>query len=162
MSDGEAIETFRDLLKRMERALGENIVTLMTLKTLACMLHTNGEFGKAIKIYEKCLAGRTKVLGEDHRQTLDTLNNLGAALNMANVYVKGFHDHGKASELYERSLEGLEAHLGKNQERTKKRAFNFSTLLRISKSEERLESLEKAHQWLCDDEAIRLFKESLS
>ena len=41
------------------------------------MMRRNGEYEEAIKVMERSLAGRTKVLGEDHKHTLMTLNNLG-------------------------------------------------------------------------------------
>jgi len=67
-----------DLLKRMEGALGEgNVVTLETLNTLGGELYGNGQHEEAIKVYERCLAGSMKVLGEDHEGTLMSLNNLG-------------------------------------------------------------------------------------
>ncbi|GMH95907.1 hypothetical protein TL16_g13250 [Triparma laevis f. inornata] len=58
MSKDEKIEKFRDVLKRMERALGEeNIVTLETLNALGAELYRNGEYEEAIKVYERCLGG---------------------------------------------------------------------------------------------------------
>ncbi|GMH73366.1 hypothetical protein TrLO_g1019 [Triparma laevis f. longispina] len=51
-SQGEKIEKSSDLLKRMERVLGEeNVVTLETLNDLGGMLDENGEHEEAIKIY---------------------------------------------------------------------------------------------------------------
>ena len=66
------------MLKRMERALGEeNVVTLETLNTLGCVLQHIGEYMEAMKFLERCLAGREKVLDEGHKQTLMTVGNLG-------------------------------------------------------------------------------------
>ena len=48
------------------------------------------------------MTGRTKVLGEDHQDTLGTLNNFG------NVYAD-LKNNEKALECYERALEGSES-----------------------------------------------------
>ena len=107
-SEGEAIEKLRYLVKRCERALGEeNVVILETLNALGGRLRENGEYEEAIKVHERCLAGRMNVLGEDHRNTLGTLNNLG------NVY-KNLKNYEKALEYFERALEGKEKLMGKN------------------------------------------------
>ncbi|GMH80220.1 hypothetical protein TrLO_g9970, partial [Triparma laevis f. longispina] len=107
MSRDEGIEKLRVLLKRCERALGEeNVVTLETLNTLGCELDDNGEYEEAKEVYERCLAERTKTSGENHKDTLDSLNNLGI------VYYK-LKNYEKAMEYYERALEGYEKTLGK-------------------------------------------------
>jgi len=197
-SNEEKIEKLRDLVKRCEKAFGEeHVVTLDTLDSLGCMLRGNGEDEEAKEVYERRLAGRIKLLGEDHKLSLDSLNNLGAVydglkdyekaleyyekalkgserllgknhpnaldtvVNMANIYSGRFHDFVKAMEFYERALEGFEAQLGKDHDNTKMRAMNFSNFLKVSRNEERLESLKIAYPWLSDDEAIRLFRESL-
>ncbi|GMH55480.1 hypothetical protein TrLO_g4760 [Triparma laevis f. longispina] len=65
---GELIEKFRDLVKRCEKALGEeNEVTLETLSGLGGHLCSNGEKEEAIKDYERCLAGQEKVFGGDYK-----------------------------------------------------------------------------------------------
>ncbi|GMH80242.1 hypothetical protein TL16_g08463 [Triparma laevis f. inornata] len=90
---GERIEKCRDLLKRCERALGEeNVVTLKTLNKLGCELAEKEEHEEAREVHERCLAGRMKVLGEDHKDTCATLNNLGL------VYNDGLKNHEKALE----------------------------------------------------------------
>ncbi|GMI08210.1 hypothetical protein TrLO_g376 [Triparma laevis f. longispina] len=49
LSRGERLEKLRDLLKRCQRALGEeNVVTLETLNTLSARLYENGEDEEAI------------------------------------------------------------------------------------------------------------------
>ena len=68
-------------MKRCERALGEeNVVTLETISQFGTTLTENGEIEEAIKVCEGCLAGRTKVLGEDHNHMLMAVNNLGKVL----------------------------------------------------------------------------------
>ncbi|GMI13134.1 hypothetical protein TrLO_g9182 [Triparma laevis f. longispina] len=98
MSDGEIIEKLRDLLKTMERVLGEeNVVTLETLNSLGCRLRTNGQFEEAKEVLERCLAEKMTVIGEDHKDTFASLANLGT------VYV-GLKNYEKALEYYERAF----------------------------------------------------------
>ncbi|GMH48273.1 hypothetical protein TL16_g00253 [Triparma laevis f. inornata] len=107
MSNDEKIEKLRDLVKRMERALGEeNVVTLDTLNSLGGTLHKNEEHEEAKEVWEKCLVGQTKLHGEDHRLTLMTMGNLGA------VYFALKSE--KALEYYERALKRSEKLMGKN------------------------------------------------
>ncbi|GMH60067.1 hypothetical protein TrLO_g2220 [Triparma laevis f. longispina] len=110
VSGGEKFEEFRDMVKRMERVLGlENVVTLTALNALGSdLVHNNGgdpEYEEAIKVQERCLAGRTKVLGEDHKETLGTFNNLGESYY-------GINNYEKALEYFERALRGKEQTLG--------------------------------------------------
>ena len=112
----------RDLLKRCERALGEeNVVTFETFNLLACVLQDNGEYEEARKVWERCLAGRTKVLGEDHKQTLDTLMNLG-------IVYDNLGNSEKALEYFERSLQGFEKTMGKNHPQTLHTLENMSAV----------------------------------
>ena len=108
----ELMEKLRDLLKRMEWALGEeNRVTLDTLNIIGGRLRENGESETAIKVYERCLARRTKVLGEDRKTTLNTLMDLEVAYDSLGNYEK-------VLEYYERTLEGKEQTLGKTHPST--------------------------------------------
>ncbi|GMH64982.1 hypothetical protein TL16_g04087 [Triparma laevis f. inornata] len=66
----------------------------------------NGEYEEAIKVWERCLAGQTKVLREDHKYTLMSLSNLG-------IVYKDLKYYEKAMEYYERALKGFERRLGK-------------------------------------------------
>jgi len=109
---GERIEMYRDLVKRCERALGEeNVVTLHTPHQLGIELKDDEEYEEAIKVHESCLAGRMKVLGEDHKDTFGTLNNLGIAYHKLLNYEK-------ALEYYGRALEGKEKTAGKTHPST--------------------------------------------
>ncbi|GMH69663.1 hypothetical protein TrLO_g11245 [Triparma laevis f. longispina] len=77
MSESEKIEKLRGLVKRVERVLGEeNFTTLETLNTLGNALQVNEENEEAKEVFERCLAGRLKVLGEYHNDTNGALNNL--------------------------------------------------------------------------------------
>ncbi|GMH72204.1 hypothetical protein TL16_g05857 [Triparma laevis f. inornata] len=116
----EVFEKLRDLVKRIERALGEeHVVILDALNSLGVRLVDNGQIEEAITVYERSLAGQMKVLGEDHKDTLGTLNNLGIVYDDLNNYEK-------ALEYHERALEGKEKTLRKNHPDT------FSTLMNIA------------------------------
>ncbi|GMI17231.1 hypothetical protein TrLO_g9450 [Triparma laevis f. longispina] len=162
-SHEELIEKLRDLFKRCERALGEeNVVTLHTLSSLGCELDDNEEYEEAREVHERCLAGRVKVLGEDHKDTLMVVHNLGllnqmlgnthpdtlmTVVNIAVIY-KVTWDYEKAEELYERALEGYEAQHGKDHEDTKRCARNFMTCLARSGNIESRAQLICHHPWL--------------
>ena len=72
-------------------------------------------------MYEKCLLGQEKVLGEDHKDTLTTVNNLGE------VY-REMKDYEKALEYYERDLKGSEKTLGKTHPDTLSTVNNIGAL----------------------------------
>jgi len=119
-SDEEFIEEIRDVVKRCERALGEeNIITLRTLDDLGAELYQNEEYEEAKELYEMCLARRMKVLGEEHKDTFGTLNNLG------NVY-RRLRNYEKALETYERALKGNERVVGKNHPQTLMAVMNIA------------------------------------
>ena len=134
MSMGEVIEKLRVLVGRMVGALGEdNAVTLDTLNSLGSRLKENGEFEKARKVLERCIAGQERVLGVDHKQTLMTVNNLG-------VVYDDLGNYEKALEYYERDLKGSEKTLGKTHPHT------LSTLMNIASAYMRLEDHGKAEE----------------
>src|SRR5262249_12143875 len=70
-----------------------------------------GNYGKAAPLYERALAIRQKVFGEQHPDTATSLNNL------ANLY-QSMGDYAKAKPLYERALKIWEKVLGPEQPRT--------------------------------------------
>ncbi|GMH69444.1 hypothetical protein TL16_g05160 [Triparma laevis f. inornata] len=136
MSKGELIEKLRDLWKRCERALvEENVVTLQTLNALGNKLYRDGEYEEAKEVWERCLAGRTKVLGEDHLETLMTLNNLGL------LYNEGLKNNEKALEYYERVLKRYERTMGKNRPVTLMTMMNSAIVHRALKDYGKVEEL---------------------
>ena len=85
---------------------------MITLNTLDILLQDNGQqFEEAKEVFERCLAGQMKVLGEDHKDTLSTLHNLGL------VYVQ-LENYEKSLEYYKRARKGKERLLGKNHPST--------------------------------------------
>jgi len=63
------------------------------------MLDEKGEIEEAKEVWERCLAGRMKVLGGGHPDTFGTLNNLG-------VVYRELGNYEKALEYRERALKG--------------------------------------------------------
>ncbi|GMH70101.1 hypothetical protein TL16_g05324 [Triparma laevis f. inornata] len=123
MINDKKVEKLRDLLKRMERALGEeNVVTLEMLNPLGGRLRTNGEYQEAKEVWERCSAGQMKVLGEDHKDTLASLNNLG-------VVYKVLGNYEKALEYYE----GYERMLGKTHPQTLGSVVNIALVFKAQK-----------------------------
>ncbi|GMH78123.1 hypothetical protein TL16_g07678 [Triparma laevis f. inornata] len=135
MSRDEKIEKFRDLVKRMERALGEeNAVTLRALNTLGGNLEDKEEYEEAIKVDERYLAGRMKAIGEDHTDTLESLNNLGT------IY-RNLENCEKAIEYYERALKGKEKTLGKNHPNTPGTVMHIALVYGVLNDYEKAEEL---------------------
>jgi len=135
MSTDMVMEKLRDLLKRCEKALGEeNDVTLETLNELGGGLKDNGEYEEARKVLERCLAGRMKVLGKDHKNTFGTLNNLG------NIYSR-LRNYQKALEYFERALEGKEKLLGKSHPDTLSTVLNIAIIYLTTKDFGKAEEL---------------------
>jgi tetratricopeptide (TPR) repeat protein len=113
MSDEDRIDKLKAVVDRMVRALGEeSIVTLDALNDLGKDLMGNGEYEEARKVFERCLAGREKVLGKDRKEMWGTVHNLGL------VYHNGLNDYEKALKYYERALKGFEKTLGKTHPET--------------------------------------------
>jgi tetratricopeptide (TPR) repeat protein len=74
---------------------------LIMLSNLASSLHDNGEYDRALPLYEECLSNRKRILGDDHPDTLTSLSNLASVL----------HDKGE----YERALPLFEECLSKSK-----------------------------------------------
>ncbi|GMH53698.1 hypothetical protein TL16_g01505 [Triparma laevis f. inornata] len=118
----EMIEKLRSLVKRCERALGEeNSVTLDTLNELGISLNGNEEYEEAKEVHEKCLAGRLQLYGEQHKDTVGTLNNLGC------VYDELKNDS-KALKYFKRALKGYEKLLGKSHPHTLSTMMNIAVI----------------------------------
>ncbi|GMH69376.1 hypothetical protein TrLO_g2895 [Triparma laevis f. longispina] len=85
------------------------------------LLNKTGEIEEARTIFERSLAVRMRVLGEDHKKTLMTVGNLGTTYSLLGNFEK-------ALELYERAFEGCEKTLGKLHPQTTSNMFNMASL----------------------------------
>jgi hypothetical protein len=59
---------------------GSTDVECRTINSLASVFYIKGEYDRALPLFEECLAKRMRVLGENHRDTLDSLNNVAEVL----------------------------------------------------------------------------------
>ena len=87
----------------------EKIRRKMAMATLRC---DQGEYDRALPLYEECLAKRKRVLGDHHPFTLTSLNNLAALFKS-----KGEYD--RALPLYEECLAKSKRVLGDEHPDTK-------------------------------------------
>lgn len=67
-------EDMEKIYKENIKELGDdNPETLKSLNNLANVFTKNGEYDRALPLYEECLARRKRVLGEDNPETLESL-----------------------------------------------------------------------------------------
>ncbi len=57
-------------------ASGQEDVECRMMNALANLFSSKGDYDRALPMYEECLAKSKRVLGEDHPDTLASLNNL--------------------------------------------------------------------------------------
>ncbi len=57
-------------------AAGQTVVECNMINALAELFRNKGEYDRALPLYEECLAKRKRVLGDEHPDTLSSLNNL--------------------------------------------------------------------------------------
>jgi tetratricopeptide (TPR) repeat protein len=79
---------------------------------LVSVFRNKGEYDRALPLCEECLAKRKRVLGEDHPDTLTSLNNLAGLFES-----KGEYD--RALPLYEECLAKRKRVLGEDHPHTK-------------------------------------------
>ena len=82
------------------------------MNALAELFRNKGEYDRALPLYEECLAKRKRVLGDEHPDTLTSLNNLAGLF-----YSKGEYD--RALPLYEECLAKIKRVLGDQHPHTK-------------------------------------------
>ena len=78
----EMITEYRRLWERAKVSLPVEVVTFDLANDLGCELDEKGQHEEAKVFYLAALVGRRRVLGEKHKDTLCTLNNLGIVLQM--------------------------------------------------------------------------------
>ncbi len=87
------------LEQEMQHAVanGRQDVECKMMSALGRLFQDKGEYDRALPLYEECLAKRKRVLGDDHPDTLISLNNLASLF-----YNKGEYD--RALPLHEECL----------------------------------------------------------
>jgi len=93
------------------------------LNNLGYFFHNVGYFPTATALYQRALSIREKVLGKEHPDTAQSMNNFAGLLE-----AKGDYDH--AEPLYQRALSIREKVLGKEHPLTATCLNNFAELLR--------------------------------
>src|SRR5258706_75794 len=83
----------------------------------------HGRYDKALRYYERALAGEEKALGMDHPDTLTTVDNMAFVFDHQGQY-------DKALKYYERSLAGKEKSLGVDHPDTLATVHNMALVFR--------------------------------
>ena len=102
-------------------ARGQEDVECRMTNALADMFKSKGEYDRALPLYEECLAKRKRVLGDDHPDTLASLNNLAGLFES-----KGEYD--RALPLYEECLAKKKRVLGDDHPDTLTSLNNIAAL----------------------------------
>ena len=95
---------------------------LSSLNNMGSLLQAMGDHAAARPYYERALAIRLEVLGEQHPDTASSLNNMGYLL-------QAMGDHAAARPYYERALAIFEAALGPEHPNTRIVRDNLARLL---------------------------------
>ena len=102
--DRSVLSTMTEWLERQleeERAMalasGQTDVECRMTNALAILFKNKGEYNRALPLYEECLARQKRVLGDDHPDTLTSLNGLASFFNYK-------HEYDRALPLHEECL----------------------------------------------------------
>jgi tetratricopeptide (TPR) repeat protein len=109
---GWLIRKYKKEMEKRRSELGENHPsTLKSLNNLALLYKNQGDYDKALPLFEECLEKRKLILGNDHRDTLTTLDNLAG-------FFRSRRDYDKALRLFQECLEKRKSVLGENHPET--------------------------------------------
>ena len=114
------------------------------MHALADMFTNKGEYDRALPLYEECLAKSKRVLGEDHPNTLESLNNLAFIF-----YSKGEYD--RALPLFEECLAKRKRVLGDDHPDT----LESLNLVYPKVSEQARHALAEAHRQLLSETELK-------
>jgi tetratricopeptide (TPR) repeat protein len=92
-------------------AAHRDVAECSAMRALGELLRRKGEYNRALPLYEKCLAKRKRILGDDHPDTLSTLIERAVVFDR-----KG--DYDCALPLYEECLEKRRKILGDDHPNT--------------------------------------------
>ena len=95
----------------MKVSLPDEAVTYQVVKQLGGDLKEKGEYEEAKVFYLAALEGRRRVLGEEHKDTLATLNSMRVVLQIVK-------DYEGALDYFQQALRGEEKVLGKTHPST--------------------------------------------
>ena len=100
-----------DALASHVQPQADTVITAWLLNTAGIFLHTQGAVSRAIAYHERALADSTRILGDDHPNTLRTRYNLATDYHVAG-------DLGRATSLYEQALADSTRVLGEDSPQT--------------------------------------------
>eukprot|EP00931_Biecheleriopsis_adriatica_P058245 TRINITY_DN3461_c0_g1_i5.p1 TRINITY_DN3461_c0_g1~~TRINITY_DN3461_c0_g1_i5.p1 ORF type:complete len:789 (-),score=128.53 TRINITY_DN3461_c0_g1_i5:181-2547(-) len=119
---------FKELLAEIEAKLGkDDVAALSCLNQLAVTLQKAKQIDEAVERQRDCLQRRTRILGENHEDTLQSTSNLAVLLSSQRpLTVETFEE---ARELYSRAVKGRETTIGADNPRTMYTLSNFAMFL---------------------------------
>ncbi|CAL1136673.1 unnamed protein product, partial [Cladocopium goreaui] len=109
-------------LRKLRASAGEDVLMADCMFELARRLYGRARYGEAEKLDRECLRIRQVKLGEDHLDTLPSLNNLAMVLQAQGRLVE-------AEPLYREALEKRQAKLGEDHPDTLNSINNLALLL---------------------------------
>ena len=102
-------------------ASGQKNVECRMMSALAGLFESMGDYDRALPMHEECLAKRKRVLGEDHPDTLTSLNNLAGLF-------ESMGDYDRALPMYEECLAKRKRVLGEDHPSTLASLNNLAVL----------------------------------
>ena len=88
-------------LSHAERVASDPLVAARLGYWFAYYLNDRGEYEAAIPIHERTIAARARILGEEHRETLDAMNNLSSCFMRSGELILARDLRGEGSECEE-------------------------------------------------------------
>ena len=107
-SEEEAIAEYRRLWEMAKVSLPDEAVTYDVANQLGARLQEKGKHEEAKALYLAALEGKRRVLAEEHRETLNSLNYMGLVLS-------AMEDYGGALDYHQQTLSVQEKVLGKTR-----------------------------------------------
>ena len=117
--DGKIAE-YKRLWEKVKISLPDEPETYTIANDLGAQMWMKGKHGEARAFYIAALEGRRRLLGEEHKESLGLLNNLGMALSEVK-------DYEGAIEYYQQALTVQEKVLGKTHPDTLATIENMAT-----------------------------------
>ena len=111
-------------------------------RSLADLYNSKGEYDRALQLFEECLAKRKRILGEDHPDTLESLNDFAAFFESQGQY-------DRALQLFEECLSKRSRIFGVDHPDTKDALITHSSCAK------------KLNHSICVESAMQLIDVSL-
>jgi tetratricopeptide (TPR) repeat protein len=118
-SEDESIVEFRRLWEMAKVSLPDEAVTYNIANSLGIRMEDKVKYEEAKVFHLAALEGRTRVLGDEHKNTLDALNCMG-------VLLKKMEDYEGALDYYQQAIRVKEKVLGKSHPSTLTTIMNMA------------------------------------